>query len=221
MSVPPAATEGATAPTSFSAEIRGASWDAHERAAQAPFMAELVAGRAGRAGYAHLVAQHWYAYEVLEQASEQMAKDPIAGPFVIDGLERLPVLEEDLRFLLGASWRDQVKATTATQDYCLRMREVCFDWPGGFVAHHYVRYMGDMSGGQFLRRVVAQVYELPDEQGARFYDFDSLGDLDLVKEAYRRDLDVAPWGPDERERIISEILLGYELNTRVLEELAA
>lgn len=203
----------------FSAAIRAASWGAHGDAEQAPFLAELVEGRLDRHGYARLVAQHHFAYAALEGAADTMRHDPVAGPFVDDALTRGPALAADLEALLGPGWRDRIEPSPATEAYVARMEEVCRDWAGGFVAHHYVRYMGDLSGGQMLRVSVEAALGIDASNGAAFYDFPAITDLTAYKQTYRSRLDAAPWSDDERERIIGEVLLGYHHNTAVLAEL--
>lgn len=66
------------------------------------------------------------------------------------------------------------------------------------LAHAYVRYMGDLSGGQIIRNKIVKAYDLPDSgAGASFYDFKSLEnsrpgekasqvELSKVKEWYRQ-----------------------------------
>lgn len=61
------------------------------------------------------------------------------------------------------------------------------------LAHAYVRYLGDLSGGQFIRRRIAKAYGLEDSAGVSFYDFKKLGsnesstigDMKKIKEWYR------------------------------------
>lgn len=212
-------TTGQTgAGTTFSEVLKAASWGAHEQATQTPFMQQLLAGELDRARYADFVAQHYFAYLVLEEAAEAMAADPVASRFLDPALTRVPALRQDLEFLLGPSWADQVAPNEGTTTYCDRMRQVCFDWPGGFVAHHYTRYLGDLSGGQFIRRVVERTYDLTDQEGVRFYVFDDL-DAKAFKDRYRDELDRAPWDTDEQHRIVDEILAAYQLNTAVLDGL--
>ncbi len=208
------------APTTFSEELRAASWGAHERAAESPFMVSLMSGDLDRSRYADMVAQHYFAYLVLEEAAEAMASDPAASMFHFPELTRVPALESDLEFLLGEGWRDQISPSPATTEYCDHMREVCFNWPGGFVAHHYVRYLGDLSGGQFIKRKVKEIYDLPGTSGIDFYEFSEIPKPTAFKDEYRSRLDRAPWDAEEQRRIIDEILLGYELNTKVLDQLS-
>jgi heme oxygenase len=203
----------------LSEAIREASWTAHGAAERSIFMTELLAGRIARRRYADLVGQLHFIYVVLEQAANAMRDHPGVAPFVRSELTRVPALEADLQYLLGPSWADDVAPTDDTQVYCDRLREVCFNWPAGFVAHHYVRYMGDLSGGQFIGQVVERTYDLHDHNGARFYLFDEIPDLNAFKDEYRGHLDRAGWDTVEKRRVIDEVLLAYRLNTRLLDAL--
>lgn len=214
-----AMTESDTEVPSFSERVKAMSWGAHGHAEQARFMQELLGGRLPLERYAQLVAQHRFAYAVLEEAAAAMAEDPIGGAFVFPELTRLPALDADLRFLLGDDWAEQVAPVPATLEYCDRMRAQCFGWSGGYVAHHYVRYMGDLSGGQVVRRILEGVYDLPDRAGVGFYVFDRIDDPVAFKAEYRARLDAAAWVPDEQERVAEEIMVAYRLNTEVLDQL--
>lgn len=207
------------APTTFSEELKAASWNAHERAAESPFMVSLMAGELDRSRYADMVAQHYFAYQVIEEAAEAMRDDAAAGMFHFPELTRVPSLEADLTFLLGDDWRDGVTPSAATGAYCDRLREVCFDWPGGFVAHHYVRYLGDLSGGQFIGRVMQRRFGF-DTNGVGFYLFDEIADPQEFKQTYRDELDRVDWDDVERERVIDEVLLAYRFNTELFDDLA-
>ncbi|MCD9625078.1 heme oxygenase (biliverdin-producing) [Rhabdothermincola salaria] len=210
-------TDGATA--AFSEAVKAASWEVHEHAEHSRYMQDLMAGRLDRAAYARLVAQQYFAYRDLEAASQRMADDPIGSRFVFPELYRLPALHADLDALLGRGWRSSIEPTPATAAYCGRLRDVAATDPGAYVAHHYVRYMGDLSGGQVIRRVVERTYDIADHAGTSFYVFDRV-DPKAFKQQYRLRLDATPWTEPEKARIIDEVLLAYRLNTDVLAELA-
>ena len=203
----------------FSAALRTMTWDEHQKAEFAGYMQALMDGRLPLAAYADMVAQHYFAYRVLEEAAEAMRHDPVAGRFVFDELTRLPALERDLEHLVGADWRNRIRANAATERYCERLREVCFDWPGGFVAHSYTRYLGDLSGGQAIGVSVQRIYGLADGRGVQFYHFPGIPKRREFKDGYRRQLDQADWSAEEQARVVDEVLLAYRLNTDVLVEL--
>jgi heme oxygenase len=200
----------------FSVALRTATRDAHRGAERGTYLDALLAGRLTTAGYAAMVAQHHHIYAALEDAAATMRTDPVAAPFADIRLTRLPAIEADLACLLGDDWRALIAPTPTTRRYVDRLHEVCHTWPGGFVAHHYTRYLGDLSGGQYIATALSGIYELP---ATAFYDFTALGDLTAYRDRYRALLDAAPWCHAERERITAEVLRAYELNTGVFAEL--
>jgi heme oxygenase len=204
---------------SLSRQLRTSGRDDHRRAERSPYLAALVDGSLGRDGYAAMVAQHYFIYDVLEQASAVMRDDPVVGPFVTDRLTRLPALERDLRFLLGPGWRAAIGPSPATARYTARLREVCFAWNGGFLAHHYTRYLGDLSGGRYIAEAVRRAYTLAGDAGTEFYVFDGIADPAGFKATYRSLLDATDWPADERARIVEELHVAYRLNIEVLDDL--
>ena len=207
-------------PIPFSAALRERSSSAHSSSERSGFMADLLEGAGTREDYIALVAQHWFIYDALESAAERMRRDPVASVFISDKLTRLPALEADLAFLLGDDWRDRISPLPTTRAYVERIRQVGATWPGGFVAHHYTRYLGDLSGGLFIGRLMARRFGF-ETNGIGFYLFDEIADPRAFKEVYREQLDAAPWDADEQERVIGEVLRAYRYNTELFEDLAA
>ncbi|KQR84624.1 biliverdin-producing heme oxygenase [Microbacterium sp. Leaf179] len=204
---------------SFSTALRERSRSAHSTSEHAGFMNDLMSGAGTREDYVALVVQHWFIYEALEEATDRMRRDPVASVFLSDKLTRLPALEADLAFLLGADWRDLVTPLPTTQAYVSRIRRVAATWPGGFVAHHYTRYLGDLSGGQFIGRLMQRRFGF-DTNGIGFYLFGDIADPEAFKSVYREQLDAAPWDDDEKERVIAEVLVAYRFNTELFVDLA-
>ncbi|GAA3210103.1 biliverdin-producing heme oxygenase [Actinocorallia longicatena] len=206
---------------SFSAQLRQASIQDHAAAESTSYIGDLMAGTLPVTAYAALSVQLHAVYSVLEEASDAHRERPVAGPFCFEELRRRPALEADLALLLGPDWAKEAELTEATRAYVERLREVAFDWPGGFVAHHYVRYMGDLSGGQIIGRGVERAYALEGGAGAQFYRFPLIPKPKNFKDAYRALLDEAPFDAAERDRIVAEVRLAYRLNTDVLIDLGA
>ncbi len=191
----------------------------HAEAAAIPFIQALMNGEINSEIYGKMLAQHYLTYEVLEEAADFMRSDLVAGPFVTDRLRRLPALEADLAYFFGSDWADILRTNPATEDYRARLREVCFDWPGGFVAHHYTRYFAELSGGQAIRSVISRSLDLPGTDGLAFYTFTEIPSRPRFKDAYRMLLDTAGWSDNEQQRIIAEAKLAYRLSTQLFAEL--
>ena len=203
----------------FSAALRDRSSAAHSSSEHAGFMADLMQGEGTREDYIALVAQHWFIYEALEAAADLMRNDPVASVLISDKLTRLPALEADLEFLVGPDWRERITPLPTTQRYVDRIRKVGSTWAGGFVAHHYTRYLGDLSGGLFIGRLMQRRFGF-ETNGVGFYVFSDIADPKAFKDVYREQLDAAPWDAQEQERVIAEVLLAYRFNTELFEDLA-
>jgi heme oxygenase len=216
----PAATDHAAEVIPFSRLVRERSSGSHRESEGAGFMHGLLKGEATRDDYVALVSQHWAIYEALEGAEPAMREVPLVAPFLSPALTRLPALETDLAFLIGDDWRERLVLMPATIEYAARIREVAATWPAGYIAHHYTRYLGDLSGGLHIGRVIGRQFGF-ETNGIGFYLFDQIADPAAFKDAYRAQLDAALWSADEQQRVVDEVLRAYDFNTRVFEQLSA
>ncbi|MEV8373563.1 biliverdin-producing heme oxygenase [Kribbella sp. NPDC056861] len=208
----------ATALPPFSQRLRERSMRMHQDAEGSTYLAALTAGQLDLTAYAALVSQHAVIYQALERLTADLADDPIAGRFAFPELARRPHLEADLAFL-AARGIPTAAPTEATTRYAERLTELA-TWPAGFVAHHYVRYLGDLSGGQAIGRLIATAYGLvPGGDGVRFYVFDDVKPKPF-KDNYRLLLDAMPLDEHEQEEVLDEVLLAYKFNVDVLASLA-
>ncbi|MFI7441763.1 biliverdin-producing heme oxygenase [Nonomuraea indica] len=204
--------------TSFSEILKSATWSDHEAAEGESYLTELMGGRLTTTEYGEMVAQHYFAYVALDGVSRTLAGHPVAGRFVFPELYRERALERDLAAIYGPDWRDRIAPSKATRTLVARIHQVA-DWPGGYIAHHYTRYMGDLSGGQFIRMELQKIYGYQKGGGVDFYVFDEVGSLPRFKNEYRARLDALSLDEREQQRIIREVKLAYQLNTEVLTEL--
>ena len=202
----------------FSATLRASTRVLHDRANHSGYMNALLGGELSLAGYTQLAIQYYFIYQAIEQASDRMAADSVGGEFVFDELRRLPALETDLAHLVGPGWRTEIRPLASTAAYAARVGEAA-SWAGGYVAHHYTRYLGDIAGGQVIRRLLEKKFGL-DQAGTMFYHFDELGSAPAFRDRYRAKLDTAPWSEEERARVINETAVAFECNVAVFDELA-
>lgn len=205
---------------SFSTVIRTASHEQHTEAETSTFMSDLLGGGLGVAAYARYTEQLWFVYEALEAGAGRLASDPVAGPFIRPELFRLAALERDLTHLRGAHWREGLSALPATRAYADRVRECAEDWPAGYIAHHYTRYLGDLSGGQIIRDRAERTWGFEKKgDGVRFYVFEEIGNPAAFKRDYRELLDTVRADDLEKQRIVAECKRAFALNTAVFRAL--
>ncbi|CAL9288749.1 MULTISPECIES: biliverdin-producing heme oxygenase [unclassified Streptomyces] len=206
--------------TPFSTLIRTASHEAHTEAETSTFMSDLLGGRLGVDAFTRYTEQLWFVYRALEDAAGGLADDPVAGPFIRPELYRTAELERDLAHLMGDDWPGRVAPLPATAAYAARVEECARTWPAGYVAHHYTRYLGDLSGGQVIRdRAERQWGFARKGDGVRFYVFDTIGNPAAFKREYRALLDAVNADDLERQRIVDECKRAFAFNTAVFREL--
>lgn len=204
----------------FSQALRERTRGAHSESEGANFMDDLMKGKGTRDDYVALVVQHYFIYKALEAAAAQFADSAEAAAFISPQLTRLPALEADLDFLMADDWRSQIAALPTTQRYVARINEIAAEgWAGGFIAHHYTRYLGDLSGGQVIKRVVQRAYGFTDGAGFEFYIFDRLDSLPRFKKNYRAVLDALDLDEAEQTRVVDEVRQAYQFNSELMAEL--
>lgn len=170
--------------------------------------------------YTRYTEQLWFVYRALEEGVQALHDDPVAGPFIRPELLRTAQLERDLAHLRGADWREGLEPLPATAAYAARVAECARDWPAGYVAHHYTRYLGDLSGGQIIRDRAEKAWGFARKgDGVRFYVFEEIANPASFKRGYRELLDAVDADDLEKQRIVDECKRAFALNTAVFREL--
>ncbi|WP_033222856.1 heme oxygenase (biliverdin-producing) [Kitasatospora phosalacinea] len=206
----------------FSALLRTASAEEHQAAEQSSFMGDLLGGRLGVQAYTDLTGQLWYVYRALESRLGALAADPVAGPLIDRALLRTAAIERDLDHLAGPDWRDALAPLPATEALAARIGELAGTWPAGYLAHHYTRYLGDLSGGQIIRGAAERTWGFERKgDGVRFYVFEEIDNPAAFKRDYRAKLDAAGELMDEveRRRVAEECKRAFVLNGAIFDEL--
>lgn len=205
----------------LSEELRTHTAQAHEEAEHSTFMNDLLTGKLDAQAFIKLQEQSWLFYTALEAAARACAEDSRAAGLLDPRLERKETLEADLDKLHeNITWRDNVTATAATASYAERLEsiEAAKDFPR-LVAHHYVRYLGDLSGGQVIARLVNREYGVS-EEALSFYRFEDLGKLKPYKDNYRAELDALELTAEERAALLDEASDAFRFNQQVFQALA-
>ncbi|GAA3814249.1 biliverdin-producing heme oxygenase [Cellulomonas soli] len=211
MSTPSAADEP------LSAALRAGTREQHGAAERMPFMEALVAGHLDRSAYTALAVQQLSVYRALEAVSDRVVGDLLGSTLVFPELTRVPAIEQDLAYLLGQDWADHVTPLPATVAYVARLDEIDDSVPH-YAAHAYTRYLGDLSGGQILRRMMQRHYGFEDD-GVAFYDFPQIHRLKPFKDVYRERLDALPFDAGTRTVVVEEARLAFELNRAMFADL--
>lgn len=161
-------------------------------------------------------------FRALEEESEK-CKDHLLFKAVHfpNELGRLHSLEEDMEFYFGSDWKE-VPMSDATRAYVNRIREVSEKDPALLIAHHYTRYLGDLSGGQILRKMAIKAMDLPSTgEGVKFYVFENIPDAKKFKNMYRSKLDALCIDKAKSDEIVKEANYVFLLNIYLFQEIDA
>jgi len=205
--------------TTLSLRLREGTRPEHEQAEASGFVEQLLAGSLDVAAYADLAAQQLAVYRALEAESATVRADARGAGLVFDELTRTPSIERDLAFLVGPGWADDITIRPATIAYVAHLQGVGGDLPR-YAAHAYTRYLGDLSGGQIIKRMLERHYGLgPD--GLAFYTFDEIPKSKPFKDLYRERLDGLGLDEAEVARAVDEARLAFRLNAAMFADLGA
>lgn len=181
----------------LSARLRQATGALHREVENSLLIADLLRGELDRADYCALLRNLHPVYQVLEaRLSAAQLPVGIADP----RLARLAALEADLATLHGADWAS-LPLTDAALAYQLRLLELD---DARLIAHAYVRYLGDLAGGQMLGRIVEKAYG----DAAAFYRFPAPGAAVLAAQ-FRSALDALALPDATLQAIIDEACAGF------------
>jgi heme oxygenase (biliverdin-producing, ferredoxin) len=188
----------------------------HSRAERSGIVASLLRGEATLLGYAVLLRNLLPVYRQMEASLGRLsADDPVA---VISRTEiyRSSALRSDLLRLCGPDWARNLPVLAAARRYVDLVARA--DGPR-LVAHAYVRYLGDLSGGQILRRLLGRSLGL-DDSSLAFYAFPEVGDIDVFKAEYRDAIDAIGQGMDDVALLLDEAVAVFEANIELSDAIA-
>ncbi|MFD4420891.1 heme oxygenase (biliverdin-producing) [Agromyces sp. NPDC058484] len=212
---PPAAEAPAAEARDVAALVRAASADDHRAAETRGFITALMDGRLSLAEYVRYLAQFAWVYEALEERGSRPGDPAVFDP----ALARMAAIDADLAALEASDWRESHPPLPETAAYAAHLRSIADD-DVRYLAHHYTRYLGDLSGGQAIAALVARHYgATPDQLG--FYRFEVAGDgVVRYKRGYRDAMNALALTPDEVDVLVAEVRESFRLNSAIFEALA-
>jgi heme oxygenase len=195
--------------------LRNGTASAHRAAEGGTFVQDLLHGLVDPAAYGSFLWALYAVYGALEAGLTANAADPRVAPLVRPEVFRVTALEADLAFF-GVQEQPPLPATTR---YVAHLRHLAATAPHLLAAHAYTRTMGDLSGGQLLKKSLQQALRLGDD-GARFFCFPDIREMGTYKQQYRAALDSLPLSTSECEQVVAEAVHAFELNASITRALS-
>lgn len=199
--------------------LREGTSEEHKAAESSAFIRCFMKGILEKGTYARHLEAFYYVYESMEEELERNKNNLVLKSIYFPELYRKNALLEDLQFFYGTWKPNDSQPSAATQDYVKRIRKISETQPELLAAHFYVRYLGDLSGGQILKKVAARALNLPEGKGISFYEFPAIQDINGFKQNYRAALDSLPIDDSEKQSILAESKQVFLLNQGIFSEL--
>jgi heme oxygenase (biliverdin-producing, ferredoxin) len=203
----------------LAAKLREGTKKSHSMAENTGFVACFLKGTVEKNSYRKLVSNLYFVYSAMEEEMERQKDHPIVSRIYFPELNRKDALEQDLAFYYGPNWRHDVAPSDAAKSYISRIRQVSNTAPELLVAHSYTRYLGDLSGGQILKKIAVTGMNLNDGQGTHFYEFPTITDEKAFKTTYRQAMDELPVDDATGDRIVDEANDAFGMNMTMFKEL--
>jgi heme oxygenase len=206
----------------LSLRLKQATREQHAVAERSGLMPHLLGGKLSPADYAVLLRNLQAIYAALEQGLASATNLPEMD---FTPLYRSQALAQDLAFLAALP---DIALCPAAQSYVERLQALAAQGSELLLAHAYVRYLGDLHGGQMLRRCVARLLQatlpgdvVPAESaaGLQFYDFGSPERVAGLIAAFRSGLDHMPLNEAQAEAMAQEAHWGFARHVDMFRQL--
>lgn len=200
--------------------LRAATKELHTVVERAGVMQPLLRGQLPRTDYLRLLRNLHPIYHALETGLAQHAAHPQLRPLLQPSLQRQHALAQDLDDLYGPGWTHRLTTEPAAAAYATHLQELSATRPALLAAHVYVRYLGDLNGGQMLSRIVAKGLGLAPGAGLSFYDFGPADQVAGLGQGLRQALDQI--APDEAAAtaLVDEACSAFGRHRDLFEQLA-
>ncbi|TIB97485.1 heme oxygenase-like protein [Wallemia mellicola] len=211
---------------------------AHDLVAQSPTAVRLLSAQMPFSTFVKYTIWLHELYDTLEIAIQKNSSDPHLSPLSrLDVLARAPALKSDLTNLLSAStkefqsekgeqnWREHPFAEAVLKQLPPSLqtyRERIASADGLQLASHaYVRYLGDLSGGQIIQRKLGKAYMLEQLDAKQFYDFPPLdpsqeypanaAEVKNIKNWFRKSLDIIAQSVEEKHEASKAFIFNSDM----------
>jgi heme oxygenase len=201
-------------------KLKQASRPQHEAAENSTFITQLMRGQLDLAAYTKYLTNLAWLYEALETKCVEGEPLETSEPIWDARLNRIDSITADLEALGVNDWKNTTKPSRAMASYIEHINSLTGRDDLRLIAHHYTRYLGDLSGGQAIAALVGRHYGATQDQ-LNFYRFAKIEDNVRFKESYRSNLDSLELSENEVDELVREVQLAFEFNQKVFEDLAS
>ena len=180
-------------------DIKELTWEHHKKAERQEFVKVLMSGNIDHKLYAIYLYNQFHCYATLEMYAQDLS-------LFVDtpGLQRASAIKKDYYKLWQEDYAPDL--TTSTIDYLRHIESIKEDTEKLY-AHIYVRHLGDLSGGQMIRR------KTPGPNNYYFFTPEQMKYKEIVRMKINQYLNIY------QVNVVSEARLCFEYATRLFGEM--
>ncbi|MDB2439773.1 biliverdin-producing heme oxygenase [Hellea sp.] len=192
--------------------LKESTWALHTEAEKTGVVADIIRQRVVMKGYLNFIHNLIEVYKALESETAWLSNYAPLQKLFTPALHRHKQLEHDYEKLLSLNAEipsDKIHAET--RNYCEHIRHSQKHVPVAMLAHIYVRYLGDLNGGQVLRRLLKSSLGLSDDS-LTFYAFPDINDLADFRTNFRETLNKTIVTETERQSAKQAAMDAFKFN---------
>jgi heme oxygenase len=201
----------------LSSLLREGTAEVHKNIEKSSFLKDLFSGKVSKEVYLRYLESFFYLYNELEYSVNLKLSDKNIQKLYFPDLHRTKALYLDLIYFGGASFYPG-PPSEKTIRYIDHIKKITEKETYKIISHLYVRYLGDLSGGQILGGIIRKIFSLEKGFGDSFYSF-PIGDVDHFKNIYRAQLDSLDLEDFQKMELLEEAKLAFSYNGMMLSEL--
>ncbi|GBF50042.1 heme oxygenase [Leptospira ryugenii] len=202
--------------------LREGTAEKHQETERVPYLRAIFRGGLDPQTYAYQLEAFHSIYQVMETLFDSHKSNPVLSKVYYTELYRTKAIEEDLSFFEKKfNTKRRGSITPKTKAYTSHIEEVAKTKPYLLSAQSYVRYLGDLSGGQAIKKVIAKTFQLEGNEGTAFYEFPAIQDHQAFKGIYRKALDELDLDETQKGELLEEAKVVFDLNKDLFIELEA
>ncbi len=191
--------------------LKLATRELHTRAERSGVMAELLARRISREAYGALLVN----LQAIYVALESMLSTSTLQASGLMPLARTAALTSDVQ---AFAMNDPMPVEGATLAYVERLHALHGANAHRLWSHVYVRYLGDLHGGQVMSRLVRGLFGVGAD-GTRFYDFGNDEQVLALRASLRSQLASTALSEVQADEVVAEAVWAFEAHCRLFEQI--
>lgn len=201
-------------PGGFADRLRERTRALHARAERTGVVGKILRGEITRQSYALYLRNLLPAYDQLETSLDFHRRAPGVRRIANSAIYRSEAIESDLRHLAGPDWRAALAVLPEAAAYRRQIAQAAAGRGETLIAHAYTRYLGDLNGGQVIKRQLMRSLNLG-SNALSFYAFPALSDLPAMRTEYRSAIDLSGNEISAHREVLREASRAFELNIAV------